>query len=126
MIISWIVQDRVLLVDCGTKITMEEIFTMNKSLLRYLELSKTDLTILFLAEDLDDFPFTFARLHQAFTFLKHERLGITITIADKPMIRLISTVILYMLRIRLRHFVSTYDEAIALLKELQPELENVD
>ncbi len=110
--VSWLIDNRVILIDMGVTVTKEELIKINSDIIDLLEASDSKpVHILFIADVIKKFPSNVSWLREIMSFVHHPSRGYHVTVTDNAVLRFIGSIIYKVSGMRAPYIVSTYDEA---------------
>jgi len=122
--VKWYVNNEVLYVEMGERLTLEDLATGNHDIMQYMDDSPADRVHLLVNNSrLKQFPTDLGAIIHTTRLLRHPRCGMTVTY-DQSNNRLIETISTLMYRIfnRRRYSASSREEALAYLRKTFPDV----
>lgn len=120
--VKWLIQGRVILLDTGSHVTMEDNVAFNEEIETMLNTVDSSVHLISDTSQLKVFPVNVIKLIEVFTFLKHPNMGIGVQVSSNPMIRFLTRAITRVFTAYPFQIVASRDEAIELLYQLDNTL----
>ena len=118
----WLIENRVLLIRFDQSISVRDAIDVNQTLITYLENADETMSVIIMADQVEEFPTDISQISRLVTFLKHPNLAWNITVTNNPVYRFIVRVLYRIMGKHTIRFANDYEMAIQILQELDEQL----